>query len=50
MVAYELDCNHLMKLADVKGWLPCPEVAWDHPSPENITFAESVSSKNTALS
>ncbi|KUL81692.1 hypothetical protein ZTR_09661 [Talaromyces verruculosus] len=43
MVAYELNCIHLMTLGDIRGWLPCPEMAWDHPSPENIAFADSVS-------
>ncbi|GIJ89496.1 hypothetical protein Asppvi_008438 [Aspergillus pseudoviridinutans] len=43
MVAYELNCNHLMKLGDLKGRLPCHEAAWERPSPENIDFAESVS-------
>ncbi|RAL08040.1 FTFMHR domain-containing protein [Aspergillus homomorphus CBS 101889] len=43
MMAYELNCNHLMKLGDLRGLLPCHETAWERPSLENIAFAESFS-------
>lgn len=49
-MSYELNCNQLMKLGDIRGSLPCNEMAWENPSPENIALAESFSGRKSIFS